>query len=328
MKKRVVVYKELPQDQLARLTERFDVTCFDGVDAANREAFRAALRTAHGIIGASAKIDAAVLAEAEQIEIASTISVGYDTFDVPYMRSRGIMLTHTPDVLTDSVADLVLALILATSRRVVELDGFVRAGKWNKSVEGEAFGLDVHHRTIGLIGMGRIAAAVARRAHLGFGMKVIYDDHKRVPAVEAEFGAVSMPVSDVLAQADYVCPLLPYRPENDKLFGAAEFARMKPTAIFINASRGKIVDEAALIAALRNGTVRGAGLDVFESEPLPLTSPLLGMANVVLLPHIGSATAATREGMVAMAVDDLIAGLEGRRPPHLVDPAMWRGADA
>ena len=326
MKKRVVVYKELPPAQLARLTERFDVTCFNGVNAANREAFLAALRSAHGIIGASAKINAEVLGIAEQLEIASTISVGYDAFDVPYMRDRGIMLTHTPDVLTDSVADLVFALILGTSRRVVELDGFVRSGKWGKSVEEEAFGLDVHHRTIGLIGMGRIAAAVARRAHHGFGMKVIYDDHKRVPAAEAEFGAVSMPVADLLAQADYVCPLLPYRPENDKLFGRAEFARMKPTAIFINASRGRIVDEAALIEALQAGTIRGAGLDVFESEPLSADSPLVGMANVVLLPHIGSATAATRDGMVEMAVDDLIAGLEGEKPPHLVDPAMWRGA--
>ena len=328
MKKRVVVYKRVPPPLVARLQQHFEVTCFDGVTPGNREAFKAALRTAHGMIGASVKFDAALLDGAECLEIASTISVGYDAFDIPYMLKRGIMLTHTPDILTDSVADLVMALILATSRRIVELDGFIRAGKWKQSVEEEAFGLDVHHRTLGLIGMGRIAAAVAKRAHHGFGMKIIYDDHKRVPAVEAEFGAVSMPVADLLAQADYVCPLLPYRPENDKLFGKAEFARMKPSAIFINASRGKVVDEAALVAALQDGTIHAAGLDVFEVEPLAIGSPLVGKANVVMVPHIGSATAQTRDGMVEMAVDDLIAGLQGAKPPHLVDPAMWRGGRA
>jgi glyoxylate/hydroxypyruvate/2-ketogluconate reductase len=328
MKKRVVVYKRVPPLLVARLQQHFEVTCFDGVTPENRAAFQAALRTAHGMIGASVKFDAKMLDGAENLEIASTISVGYDAFDIPYLLKRGIMLTHTPDILTDSVADLVMALILATSRRIVELDGFIRAGKWKQSVEEEAFGLDVHHRTLGLIGMGRIAAAVAKRAHHGFGMKIIYDDHKRVPAVEAEFGAVSMPVAELLAQADYVCPLLPYRPENDKLFGKAEFARMKPSAIFINASRGKVVDEAALIAALEDGTIRAAGLDVFEVEPLAATSPLIGMANVVMVPHIGSATAQTRDGMVEMAVDDLIAGLQGAKPPHLVDPAMWQGARA
>lgn len=326
MKKRVVVYKRVPPHLLAHLESQFEVVCFDGVTAANRAAFLAALKTAHGMIGASVKFDAATLAVAENLEIASTISVGYDAFDVPYMRERGIMLTHTPDILTDSVADLVMALILATSRRIVELDGFVRAGKWGQSVEEEAFGLDVHHRTIGLVGMGRIAAAVARRAHHGFGMKVIYDDHKRVPEVDREFDAESMPLADLLARADYVCPLLPYRPENDKLFGKAEFAKMKPSAIFINASRGKVVDEAALIAALGDGTIRAAGLDVFETEPLAASSPLMNMANVVLVPHIGSATQATRDGMVEMAVDDLIAGLTGAKPPHLVEAAMWRGA--
>lgn len=328
MRKRVIVYKRVPEHLVDRLKARYDVTCFDGVTDVNRAAFVEALRTAHGMIGASVKFGADLLGQAESLEIASTISVGYDTFDVPYMRERGIMLTHTPDVLTESVADLVLALILATSRRIVELDRFVRAGEWRQSVEDEAFGIDVHHRTIGLIGMGRIAAAVARRAHLGFGMKVIYDDHKKVPAAEAEFGAVSMPLDDLLAQADYVCPLLPYRPENEKLFGAAAFARMKPSAIFINASRGKIVDEAALVAALQNGTIRAAGLDVFETEPLPMDSPLHGMDNVVLVPHIGSATRETRDGMVEMAVGDLIAGLDGARPPHLVDPAMWTGRRA
>ncbi len=323
MKKRVVVYKRVPPALIARLREHFEVDCFDGVTPANREAFLAALKTAHGMIGASVKFDAAMLDGAENLEIASTISVGYDSFDVPYFLKRSIMLTHTPDILTDSVADLVMALILAASRRIVELDGFIRAGKWGHSVEEEAFGTDVHHRTLGLIGMGRIAAAVARRAHHGFGMKIVYDDHKRVPAVEAEFGAVSMPVAELLAQADYVCPLLPYRPENHKLFGAAEFARMKPSAIFINASRGKVVDEAALIAALENRTIRAAGLDVFETEPLAASSPLVDLPNVVLTPHIGSATAQTRDGMVEMAVDDLIAGLTGAKPPHLVDAAMW-----
>ncbi|MDR3516563.1 MAG: D-glycerate dehydrogenase [Azospirillaceae bacterium] len=323
MKKQVVVYKRLSASLLERLQQRFDVTCFDGVNPDNRTAFETALRTAHGLIGASVRIDAATLAGAENLEIASTISVGYDTFDLDALKQHGIALTHTPGVLTETVADTVFALILATARRVVELAGFVRAGQWHRSIGLELFGIDVHHKTLGCIGMGRIGTAVARRARLGFEMPVIYHDLHPAPAVEEAYGATRLPLDQVLAEADFICVLLPLLPSTERSINAEAFDRMKPSAIFINGSRGRVVDQDALIAALASGKIRGAGLDVFEKEPLPADSPLLGMSNVVALPHIGSATAETREAMAAMAVDNLIAGLEGRKPAHLVDQTVW-----
>lgn len=326
MKKHVVVYKRLSAPLLARLQERFDVTCFDGVNETNRSAFEAALRSAHGLIGASVRIDAATLALAPDLEICSTISVGTDTFDLKELKRRGIVLTHTPGVLTETVADTVFALILATARRVVELADYVRAGKWKRSIGLDLFGVDVNRKTIGCVGMGRIGAAVARRARLGFGMKVIYHDVAAAPAVETDYDAVRLPLERVLAESDFVCVLLPLLPSTEKLIDAAAFARMKPSAFFINGSRGRVVDEAALIEALQRGLIRGAGLDVFEHEPLPVDSPLLAMSNVVALPHIGSATHETREAMAATGVDDLIAGLEGSKPAHLADPSVWAAA--
>lgn len=323
MRSRVVVYKDVPAEQRARLEARFDVTAFDGIDDGNREAFYAALAEAEGMIGASLKVDAALLARAPKLRAASTVSVGFDAFDLDTLRARRIPLCHTPGVLTDTVADLVLALMLGAARRVVELNAMMKAGEWTESVGPKWFGVDVHHRTLGLVGMGRIGQAVARRAHAGFGMKVIYHNTRPVPEAEAEFDARHLPLDTVLAEADFVVVLLPLRPGNVRLIDAAKFALMKPSAIFINAARGKVVDEAAMIAALADGTIRAAGLDVFETEPLPPESPLLALPNVVAVPHVGSATQATRDAMAALAVDGLIDALEGRRPTHLANPEVW-----
>lgn len=324
MRPRVVVYKDLPPEQHARLAERFDLTCFDGIDAGNREAFLEALADADGMIGASLKVDAAVLARAPKLRAAATISVGFDTFDLDTLRARGIPLCHTPGVLTDTVADLVLALMLSAARRVVELNRMIQDGKWTESVGPEWFGVDVHHRTLGLVGMGRIGQAVARRAHAGFGMKVVYHNTRDVPEADAAYAARRLPLDEVLAVSDFVVVLLPLRPGNVRIIDAAKFALMKPSAIFINAARGLVVDEAALIAALENRTIRAAGLDVFEKEPLPVESPLLKLPNVVAVPHVGSATDATRDAMAALAVEGLIDALEGRRPACLADPGVWR----
>lgn len=323
MRPRVVVYTDLPPEQRARLAERFDLTCFDAVDDGNREAFLAALGDADGMIGASVRIDSGVLARAPKLRAAATVSVGFDSFDLETLRVRRVPLCHTPGVLTDTVADLVLALMLAAARRVVELNDMMKAGRWTDSVGPEWFGVDVHHRTLGLVGMGRIGQAVARRAHLGFGMDVVYHNTRPVPEADAVLGARRLPLDAVLATADFVVVLLPLRPGNVRIIDAAKLALMKPSAIFINAARGKVVDEAALIAALENRTIRAAGLDVFETEPLPSESPLLRLPNVVALPHVGSATRATREAMAELAVDGLIDALEGRRPACLADPGVW-----
>ena len=323
MNPHVVVYKKLPDELLAALRARFRVTYFEAIDETNRVAFLEAIRDADGLLGASVRLDKATLAPAERLKIVSTISVGYDTFDVDALTERGILLAHTPGVLTETTADTILALILATARRVVELAEFVKAGRWRHSIDESLYGVDVHAKTLGFLGMGRIGQAVARRARLGFNMTILYHNLQPVPEVETAFGARFLPLDEVLRAADFICVVLPLSPETEKLVGAREFALMRPQAIFINGSRGRIVDEAALIEALQQRKIHGAGLDVFEREPLPADSPLLAMPNVVALPHIGSATHETRLAMARLAVDNLIAGLDGERPRHLANGSVW-----
>ena len=318
--KKLVVYRVIPDPLLASLRGRFDVTYFESIHAGNQAAFAAAVAGAHGLLGSNVTVDRVLLAPARVLEAVSTISVGYDNFDVDYLTERGIVLSHTPDVLTEACADTILALMLASARRVVELAEWVKAGDWKGSVGPAQYGVNVYGKTLGIIGMGRIGQAAARRARLGFGMTVLYHNRNAVPEAEAELGARLLPLDALLAQSDFVCVMLPLNAATDRLIGAREFALMKRSAIFINVSRGRVVDESALIEALRSGTIHGAGLDVFEREPLPADSPLPAMKNVVALPHIGSATHETRYDMSRLAVDNVMAALEGT-PRHVVNPA-------
>ena len=318
--KKVVVYRVLPEALLAQLRGRFDVTCFEQVDAGNRAAFTAAVHEADGLLGSNVTVDRTLLEPARHIKVVSTISVGYDNFDVDYLSSRGIVLAHTPDVLTETCADTIVALMLASARRLIELADWVRAGDWRSSVGPAQYGIDVHSKTLGIVGMGRIGLAAARRARLGFNMPILYHNRHPVPAAEKEFGARLLPLAELLAQSDFVCVMVPLTPATHRLIGARELALMKRSAILINASRGPIVDEAALAAALRDRTIHAAGLDVFEREPLPLDSPLLGLKNVVIMPHIGSATHEARYAMSKLAVDNLVAALDGK-PQNVVNPA-------
>jgi phosphogluconate 2-dehydrogenase len=231
-------------------------------------------------------------------------------------------------VLTETTADTGFALILATARRVVELANVVRAGEWTRNVGPGQFGTDVHGKTLGIIGMGRIGEALAQRGHFGFGMPIIYHSHSPKPAVEQRFDAQYRSLPALLQQADFVCLTLPLTAETEGLIGAEAFALMGPETIFINISRGKVVDETALIEALRAGQIRAAGLDVFEREPLDAGSPLLQLNNVVATPHIGSATLETREAMARCAVDNLLAALAGERPVNLVNTRAWRSEDS
>jgi len=306
MKPRIVAYKPLPDDVLAYLREHADVVQVDGADA-----LAGALADADGAIGASLRIPPAMLERAPRLRAWSTISVGYDNFDVADLTRRGIVLAHTPDVLTESTADTVFSLILASARRVVELAEWVRAGRWQHSIGPDLYGTDVQGKTIGIVGLGRIGAAVARRAE-----------------AETQYGARRVPLDALLAEADFVCLQVPLSAETRHMIGTAELARMKPGAILINASRGPVVDEAALIDALAARTIRGAGLDVFEQEPLPADSPLLRMNNVVALPHIGSATHETRHAMARCAAENLIGALAGTLRVNLVNPAALAGAQA
>lgn len=316
MKNRIVAYKPLPTDVLAFLREHADVI---EVDAARHDALVAALREADGAIGASVKIAPAMLDGAQRLKALSTISVGYDNFDVPDLTRRGIVLAHTPDVLTESTADTVFSLILATARRVVELAQWVKAGHWTGSIGPTHYGTDVQGKTLGIVGLGRIGGAVARRAALGFNMRVLYTNRSANGQAERDYGARRVELAELLAASDFVCLQVPLTPETRHLIGAAEFRQMKRSAIFINASRGATVDEAALIDALRAGTIHGAGLDVFEEEPLPATSPLLALSNVVALPHIGSATHETRHAMARCAAENLVAALAGTLAVNVVN---------
>ncbi|MGF6721063.1 gluconate 2-dehydrogenase [Paraburkholderia sp. GAS41] len=318
---KIVAYKPLPDDVLAYLRVHAEVV---QVDAAQHDAFVAALRDADGAIGASVKITPAMLAGATRLKALSTISVGFDNFDVPDLTQRGIVLAHTPDVLTESTADTVFALILAAARRVVELADWVKAGQWQANVGPAQFGVEVQGKMLGIVGLGRIGGAVARRAALGFNMPVLYTNRSANPQAEQLYGARRVELAELLASADFVCLQVPLTPETQQLIGAAELRAMKKSAILINASRGATVDEAALIDALRSGTIHAAGLDVFEAEPLAADSPLLSLPNVVALPHIGSATHETRHAMALNAAQNLVAALDGTLTRNVVNRDVLR----
>ena len=313
-RKQVLVYRELPPQDLARLQAQCEVILADPRKPVQVQAFLDALPRVHGLIGSSYRIDDALLDHAPHLEVISTISVGVDQFPLAALARRGITLCHTPDVLTETVADLLFALVLGTSRRIVELGRYVQQGRWKKSLGEDMFGWDVHGKTLGILGYGRIGQALARRAALGFGMPVLYHSRRPVASGLPDGMARMASREEVLRESDFVVLMLPLTEETRGLVGAEQFAMMKPEAIFINGARGPIVDENALLDALDRGQIRGAGLDVFEVEPLPADSPLRDHPKVLALPHAGSATHETRAAMARMAVDNLLLALAGEKP--------------
>jgi lactate dehydrogenase-like 2-hydroxyacid dehydrogenase len=268
------------------------------------------------------RFDAAALEAARDLKVISNIAVGYNNIDVAAATARGVRVTNTPGVLDDTTADLAWALLMAAARRIAEGDAHVRAGEWQVAFGVQAWlGQDIHHATLGIIGMGRIGQAIARRAS-GFDMHILYNNRSRLPeADEKRLGAQWAERDALLSESDFVLVMAPYSPATHHLIGAAEIARMKPTAILVNAARGGVVDDAALVAALEAKRIAGAGLDVFEGEP-KLNPGYLGLRNVVLTPHIGSASRATRLTMCMTAVENLTAALEGRTPPNLVNKEL------
>lgn len=320
MKPSVVLYKSLPEDLRARLDEHFEVTEINGLTPENIAAHADAFQKAEGILGSGGKVDADFLRHAPALRVASTVSVGYDNFDVPALNERGVLLMHTPTVLTETVADTMMALVLSTARRVVEMAERVKAGEWQGSIKPDWYGIDVHHKKLGILGMGRIGLALAQRAHLGFGMPVLYNARRHHSEAEQRFNAQYCDLDTLLAESDFLCISLPLTEQTHHLIGREQLAKMKRSAVLINAGRGPVVDEEALIAALKAGTIYAAGLDVFEKEPLPVSSELLSLRNVVALPHIGSATHETRYGMAKDAVENLIAALNGKVEKNCVNP--------
>lgn len=271
-----------------------------------------------GLILSGMAIDENLLNHAPNLKVVSNVSVGYNNFDLELMRSRGIIGTHTPGVLDETVADLIFALILSSARRISELDKYVKEGKWQPEDNENLFGLDIHHRTIGVIGMGRIGEAVAKRAKLGFGMEVLYYNRNRKQEAEKNLGVQYCDFESLLKKSDFVVLMTPFTEATYHLIDSREFDLMKPSAIFINASRGQVVNEKALIDALEKKKIFGAGLDVYEAEPISSDSQLLKMSNVVTVPHIGSATEKTRSDMAMLAATNLIKALSGEKAPNIV----------
>lgn len=271
------------------------------------------------------RIDAELLAACPDLKICANMAVGYNNFDLPAMTARGVLATNTPDVLTETTADFGFALLMATARRVTESEHFLRAGKWGKWSYDMFAGADVHGSTLGILGMGRIGQGVARRGAHGFGMDVIYHNRSRLsPQLEAECKARYVTKDELLATADHVVLVLPYSAQSHHAIGAAELAKMKPTATLINIARGGIVDDAALARALKDKRIAAAGLDVFEGEP-KVHPELLTVPNVVLTPHIASATVPTRKAMAKLAADNLVGFLVNGKPLTPLNPEVLKG---
>jgi gluconate 2-dehydrogenase len=324
MKKTVLAFSRVSPEMAERLQQDFNVIIPDPKKGDLNEQFNDALPHSHGMIGAGRKLGREQLESAKQLEVVSSISVGYDNYDVGYLTERGIMLTNTPDVLTESTADLGFSLIMSSARRVAELDAYTKAGNWKRSIEAPHFGTDVYGKTLGIVGMGNIGAAVARRGRLGFNMPILYSGNSRKTAIEQELGAQFRTLDQLLAESDFVCLVVPLSEKTKHMISTRELSLMKKSAILVNIARGPIVDEPALIKALQDGTIRGAGLDVYEKEPLS-ESPLFALSNAVTLPHIGSATDETRQAMADRAYANLRAALLGEKPQDLVNAQVWKG---
>lgn len=323
MNKNVFVFSRLSPEHQQRLSRNFNVTLLDPAGDIDAQ-YAAALPEAHGLLGVGRPFGRAQLAQAEQLEVISTISVGYDNYDLAYLNERGILLTNTPDVLTETTADLGFTLLMAAARRVPELDAWVKAGHWQAPVGPAQFGSDVHGKTLGILGLGNIGAAIARRGRFGFNMQVLYSGNSRKPHLEQELGARYCGFDELLGAADFVVLVVPLSEQTRHLIGRRELALMKPGAILVNVARGPVVDEPALIEALQNGQLRAAGLDVYEKEPLR-ESPLFALPNVVTLPHVGSATHETRQAMAELALDNLERALLGGTPRCMVNPQVRAG---
>ncbi|MCS6766449.1 MAG: D-glycerate dehydrogenase [Candidatus Protistobacter heckmanni] len=326
-KPRALVARKVFPEVLERLAEAVELETNqdDGVFSPAELADR--LKDKDGaLLTLSEAVNKEVLAGAPRLKIVANIAVGYNNLDLAALTAAGVMATDTPDVLTETTADFGWALLMAAARRVTESEHFLRAGKWNKwSLVDGFLGQDIYGATLGILGMGRIGQALARRAK-GFGMRVIYHNRSRLAEdVEAECGAAYVGKEELLRSADHLVLVLPYSAATHHAIGAAELAHMKPSAVLVNLARGGIVDENALAAALREGRLFAAGIDVFEGEP-KVNPALTALSNVVLTPHIASASDATRRGMANLAADNLLAGLRlGRqagRPPSLLNPEV------
>ncbi len=323
MTKKIYITRRIPPEALDIIAAAGEYRIWDEeATPVPREVLLREIAAVDGIFSLlSERVDAELLAAAPQCRVVAKMAVGYDNIDVGAATARGVLVTNTPGVLTATTADLAWALMLAAGRRLVEGQKLIEAGNWRYWSPMFMVGQDISGATLGVVGAGRIGGAIARRA-AGFEMQILYHNRRPDPQLEAQTGALYRDFATLLAEADFVVVALPLTAETRGMFDAAAFALMKPTAVFVNIARGAIVDEAALYQALRQGRPRAAGLDVFENEPIGAEHPLLSLPNVVAVPHIGSASIATRTRMATTAARNLVAALNDQVVPNPVNPEV------
>ncbi len=322
-KPRVYVTRRIPEIGINLLREHFDVRVWDSDDVVPREVLLEELKEADGVLALlTERFDGPTMDAAPKLKVIANMAVGFDNIDVAAATERGIVVCNTPGVLTDTTADFAWTLLMAAARRVVEGYKYVQEGKWKTWGPLLLLGQDVHHATLGLIGLGRIGSAVAQRAK-GFSMRVLYYDAIRRQDLEQSLGIEYAPMEQVLREADFVSLHVPLTPETRHLINAERLRMMKKTAVLVNTSRGPVVDQKALYEALRDGVIWAAALDVTDPEPIPMDDPLLKLDNCLIVPHIASASFKTRDAMAALAARNIIAVLSGQPPETPVNPEVW-----
>jgi glyoxylate reductase len=320
LKPKIYITRKLPEPIVTRLAEVCEIRMWDKEDEpVPRKILEKEIQDVEGLYCLLTEtIDRPLLNMGSTLKIVSNMAVGYNNIDVAAATEKGIMVTNTPGVLTETTADLTFALLVATSRRLVEASHYLREGKWKTWSPMQLTGQDIYGATLGIFGLGRIGEALAKRAK-GFDMKVFYHNRSRKVEVEEVLGIEYVDKEKLLRESDFICVLMPFTPETKNYIGAAELSLMKQSGVLVNTARGGIVDEVALYEALKNGDIWGAGIDVFEEEPVKTNHPLLSLPNVVALPHIGSASVNTRLKMALLAAENLLQGLQGETPKNLVE---------
>ena len=317
--KKVVVFSQIDQDVLAQLQQDYRVVVLNPKLGDINDQIRTEVVDADAMIGAGRLLNEGNLAPAQKLKIISTVSVGYDNYDVNYLNQKKIWLANTPHVLTETTADLAFTLLLSAARKLPYLDAWTKQGQWKRTVSTEQFGMDVFGKTLGVVGLGNIGAAIARRGFYGFNMNILYHNRREKIEVAQAFNAQYRDLDQLLQQSDFIVVAVDLNHESQALIGAEQFDLMQKHAVFVNIARGSVVDEDALIEALKQNKIFAAGLDVYAKEPLQ-NSALFELPNAVTLPHIGSATTETRQKMVKLAYQNLVDALQDRTPRYLVNP--------
>ncbi|MGQ9374774.1 2-hydroxyacid dehydrogenase [Acinetobacter tandoii] len=319
MNKKVVVFSQIDPEILTRLKAQYHVVVIDPKQGDVNQQIQQHVQDADGMIGAGRLLNQSNLATAQQLKIISSVSVGYDNYDVDYLNQKNIWLSHTPHVLTETTADLAFTLLMSAARKVPYLDHWTKSGEWKRTVSQAQFGQDIHGKTLGIIGLGNIGAAIARRGLYGFNMNILYHNRREKLEMAQPLNAQYRSLEQLLQESDFVVVAVDLNAESKALLSTEQFDLMQSHAVLVNIARGSVIDEQALIQALKDRKIFAAGLDVYEKEPLQ-TSELFQLDNVVTLPHVGSATAETRKKMAELAYRNLVDALDGRQPRYLVNP--------